>query len=134
MKFGQKIEAKRHVNGKWEPAVVLCLQGEAYVAVGFSDGEVRVVANTLVRTRVEAWRDRNREKTRLYNRIYQRQRRARRTAEKLGISIEEVVYRQERRRAMLEAKKDPAETRRRYWRDRQRAHRKKEEAEDAVEQ
>jgi hypothetical protein len=124
MKFGQKIEAKRRSEDEWEVAVFLCIEND-HVAVGFQNGEAKLLMSGLVRTRVEAWRDRNREKTRLYNRLYQRQRRARRTAEKLGISIEEVVYRQEQRRAVLEAKKDPAETRRRYWRDRQRAHREK---------
>jgi len=121
MKFGQKVEAKRRVNGEWEPAVVLCLQGEAYVAVGFSDGEVRVVANTLVRTKAVAWRERHREKMALY----QRQRRARLAAEKHGITLEEAVYRQEQRRARRIANRDPNAKQRQYWRDRQRAHREK---------
>jgi len=124
MKFGQKIEAKRRSEDEWEVAVFLCAEA-GHIAVGFQNGEAKLLMSGLVRTRVEAWRDRNREKTRMYNRLYQRQRRARRTAEKLGISIEEVVYRQEQRRAMLEAKKDSAEKRRQYWRDRQRAHREK---------
>lgn len=121
MKFGQKVEAKRRVNGEWEPAVVLCLQGEVYVAVGFSDGEVRVVANTLVRTKAVAWRERHREKMALY----QRQRRARLAAEKHGITLEEAVYRQEQRRARRIANRDPNAKQRQYWRDRQRAHREK---------
>lgn len=121
MKFGQKVEAKRRVNGEWEPAVVLCLQGEVYVAVGFSDGEVRVVANTLVRTKAAAWRERHREKLALY----QRQRRARLAAEKHGITLEEAVYRQEQRRARRIANRNLTEKQRQYWRDRQRAHREK---------
>ena len=121
MKFGQKVEAKRRVNGEWEPAVVLCLQGEAYVAVGFSDGEVRVVANTLVRTKAAAWRERHRKELALY----QRQRRARLSAEKHGITLEEAVYRQEQRRARRIANRDPNARQRQYWRDRQRAHREK---------
>ena len=124
MKFGQKVEAKRHSEDEWEVAVFLCAEA-GHIAVGFQNGEAKLLMSGLVRTRIEAWRDRNREKTRLYNRLYQRQRRARRTAERHGITLEEAVYRQEQRRARRIANRDPNAKQRQYWRDRQRAHREK---------
>ncbi len=120
MKFGQRVEAKRRTEDAWEPAVVLCVEGD-YVTVGFQNGEARVLMDYLVRTKAVAWRERHREKLALY----QRQRRARLAAEKHGITLEEAVYRQEQRRARRIANRNLTEKQRQYWRDRQRAHREK---------
>jgi len=120
MKFGQKVEAKRRTEDAWEPAVVLCVEGD-YVTVGFQNGEAKVLMDYLVRTKAVAWRERHREKLILY----QRQRRARLAAEKHGITLEEAVYRQEQRRARRIANRDPNAKQRQYWRERQRAHREK---------
>ena len=118
--FGQKVIAKRFEHSDFENALaVLGEDGDVFVV--WPDCEAKWVRREWVKTKADVWREKNREKILAYQRQWQ----AKRAAEKAGISLEEYVYKLEAKRAKRAAKKDPAETRRRYWRDRQRAHRKK---------
>lgn len=124
-KFGQKVMAKRFEHSDFENA--LAVKGEdGEVFVVWPDCEAKWVRRSWVLTVQDKWQK--------AHAVELRQKRWKKAAEKAGVTLQEYVYRLEARKARLQAKKDPKEKQRQYWRDRQQAHREKEKAEDAVEQ
>jgi len=121
IKFGQKLKAKRFPEDENFEDALGVREWNGYVACVFKDGVTKLVRRENVLTKMDEWRERNREKIRRYQREWN----AKKRAEELGISISEYVYRLERRHARV--KRDPKEKKRQYWRDRQKAHRARQE-------
>ena len=116
IKFGQKVEAGQFEGDDLEKAIAIEEEGGEVFCV-WSPVKYGWVPRSAVQTSLDRWKEAHAEEI--------KQKRWKKAAEKAGVTLQEYVYRMEARRARLQAKKDPKEKQREYWRNRQQAHREK---------